>query len=128
MIVMHAADLFAVAGVGLPDDEAPRDRRATARIPALISAVISMSMCQRRLLLQQAAEMQATDGVESNWNLKAYELYPQSYGAILVRMLHNRNLDWLGGAKALYLMAVLWNVRRLTASQVDSLIDQEALK
>lgn len=102
---LHAADLFALADVALPDDLAPLDSRASVWIPIIANLAMFMSPEKRQLLRQLVDSMPREPRTQPAREPKRYEHYDTGFGAALVRMLHARNLDWLGGAKAMTTLA-----------------------
>lgn len=97
---LHAADLFALAGVALPDDLAPLDPRASVWTPIIVNLAMFMPPERRQLLRELVESLPREARTQPTRAPKSYEHYGSDFGGILVRMLHARNLDWLGGAKA----------------------------
>ncbi|WP_211244080.1 hypothetical protein [Actinospica robiniae] len=102
---LHAADLFAIAGLPVPDDLVRLDARASSWIPQLVRSALSLSPRQRELLREFVVALPQEAEVNPVQALKEYEKYPPGLGGVLVRMLHNRNLNWTASAKVLYLVA-----------------------
>lgn len=102
---VHAADLFALAAVALPDDLAPLDPRAHVWIPVIANLAMSMPAERRQLLRQLVESLPREARTQPVRAPKGYEHYDGGFGAALVRMLHARNLDWLGGAEAMLAVA-----------------------
>lgn len=98
---LHAADLFAIAGVAVPDDLAPLDPNAASYVPYLVHRAVSLSPEKRRELRQLAASLPQEERTHPARTLTAHQYYLTSPhpGAVLMRMLANRNLSWAGIAK-----------------------------
>jgi transcriptional regulator with XRE-family HTH domain len=99
---VHRSDLLVIAGREVPDHLAPRD--ATARgemgwlawsLTFLPRAVPELHELVRSLprLPRPARPTVPTAHSDS---------YPNSPGGLVLRLLHNRNLDWIGAARYLY--------------------------
>jgi hypothetical protein len=96
---LHAADLFVIAGVNVPDDLAPVDHAAGSLVPELVRKAVALPQEQRNvlrefveLLPQAARELPVPTP-------PAFEQYPHGPGAVLMRLARNRNLSWTAVAK-----------------------------
>lgn len=54
---LHTADLFAIAGVGIPDDLAPLDATAGRRVPGLARAAVALPPEKRDALRRLVASL-----------------------------------------------------------------------
>ncbi|MEU5640175.1 hypothetical protein [Streptomyces milbemycinicus] len=113
---LHTADLFQIAEVPLPDDLFPLDPGARAWIPQLVSHAAALSP-EHRLRLRRLAQSLPDEAREHPApTLPAYQQYEPSFGALFVRLLGNRNLDWTTSAKVLLAMTGLY----LSASTIGA--------
>jgi hypothetical protein len=99
---LHIADLFVMAGLAVPDDVAPLDVKATSMVDQLVRYAIRLPADQRRRVRRYAQSLPQQDRSQPAWMPPVYEQYEQSLGAIVVRMLRNRNLDWSRSATILF--------------------------
>jgi hypothetical protein len=104
---LHAADLFVMAEMAVPDDLAPLDVKAGKRVPDLVRQAISLSPEFRHQLLYFVRSLPQQERGQPVPTPREWEQYQPTPHAMLVRMLRNRNLDWLGSAKVLALMTGL---------------------
>ena len=101
---LHAADLFVIAGVAVPDDLAPLDPAAGRQVPDLVRGAARLAAEQRRRLrefVRSLPQQVRTDPIPA---VPASERYEPSPGALLAGMLRNRNLNWVASATTLYLL------------------------
>jgi hypothetical protein len=120
---LHAADLFVIAGLAVPDDLAPGRGRTAGWLPSVVSAAID----EPDVLLElrdfaRSLRIQAPDPLPAP---PVRQRYPPGFGGILVRLLHNRNLDWLPSAKVLYHLAGIGPLAAATIGMVG--LDKKAL-
>jgi transcriptional regulator with XRE-family HTH domain len=103
---LHAADLFAIAGLAIPDDLAPLDPTAGSTVLHLVHTAMSLPPDKQRLLRQLAASLPQEKRTQPVRTLTAHQCYLTSPdpGAILMRMLANRNLSWSHIAKTFGLL------------------------
>ncbi|MEV0393283.1 XRE family transcriptional regulator [Polymorphospora rubra] len=100
---LHASDLFVIAGRPVPDDLAPLDPAAgdgdlgwlSWPLAYLPRAVPELHQFVRSMPQQPRPQRPAAP-------TPPYQQYPNGAGGLIVRLLHNRNLSWLGSAKYLY--------------------------
>ena len=99
---LHASDVFVIAGQRVPDDLAPLDATAAGdpgslswSLTHLPRAVPELQQFVRSLPQQRRPQGPSTP-------TPPYQKYPNNAGGLVVRLLHNRNLSWLGAAKYLY--------------------------
>jgi hypothetical protein len=111
---MHTSDLFVIAGLAVPDDLAPMGRKERGmQLAHLVLTVGRLREPQRSTLrevvrsLPQEAHTPPTP--------PSYERYPSGPGGLVLRLLHNRDMDWLASAVCLY---GLTGVGPLSASTV----------
>ncbi|MGW2839697.1 hypothetical protein ACWCWD_18050 [Streptomyces sp. NPDC001493] len=98
---LHTADLFVIAGAEVPDDLAPVDPRAGSDVHRLVRIGITLPPEQPHLLRTFVASMPQEGRVLpplDPWP-PAVERYPHGPGALLMRLLRNRNLGWTATAK-----------------------------
>lgn len=98
---LHAADLFVIAGAPVPDELAPLDAEAKPWVRGLVNDALPLSPEQRRRLRQRARSLPQQSRTQPVPPPRSYEQYEPSPGAMITRMLHIRNLHWLGAATAL---------------------------
>ncbi|MBM0235589.1 XRE family transcriptional regulator [Micromonospora sp. STR1_7] len=102
---LHTADLFVVAELPVPADLAPVEAISGSLIKELVRCAINLRPEQRHRLRQLAQSLPRRDRVEQELTLPVYEQYEPSFGATVVRMLRNRNLDWSTSTQILYNLA-----------------------
>ncbi|MCX5399124.1 helix-turn-helix transcriptional regulator [Streptomyces sp. NBC_00102] len=97
---LHTADLVVIAGVDLPDDLAPVDTRAGSQVVRLVRIAVGLRPEQRQALRDFMASM------PREWRVPAapasappFERYPNTPGALLMRLMRNRNLGWTATAQ-----------------------------
>lgn len=98
---LHAADLFVIAGAEVPDDLAPLDANAKPLIPGLLTQARHLPTEQRRRLRHFVRTLPQQDRTQPVPPPRPWEQYPPGIGAVLVRLLHNRNLDWTTAVRVL---------------------------
>jgi hypothetical protein len=113
---LHTADLFVIAGVAVPDDLAPLDSKGGGWIPQLVGHAMRLAPERRGQLRQFVRSLPQHDRTAPTPTPPVYEQYPPSFGAVLVRMLANRNLNWSCSAKTLFHLTSL----RLAASTIGA--------
>lgn len=101
---LHTADLIVMAGAPVPGELAPQERRAGGLVPALAGYALKLPPQSRRRLLAFTRSLPQHNRAAPVPAQKTYEQYPPSFGALLLRMLGNRNLDWGSTAQLLYLL------------------------
>jgi hypothetical protein len=98
---LHAADLLAIAGLPVPDDLAPLDAAAGKLVDLLVGHAIRLPAPHRHQLRQAARSLPQEKRTQPVPPLPLREQYPPGPGGMILRMLRNRNLDWMGSAKCL---------------------------
>lgn len=101
---LHVADLFVIAGVAVPEELAPLDANARVWVRRLVGRAVYLSPEHRRRLLRLVRSLPQWDRTQPVPPPQKREQYEPGFGAVLVRMLGNRNLDWSGGVWALGLL------------------------
>ncbi|MEU2285527.1 hypothetical protein ABZ614_26945 [Streptomyces sp. NPDC013178] len=102
------ADLFAVAGVPVPEELAPLDATAGRLVPHLVKHAVALPPRRRDALLRRVRSLPQENRTVPVRAPRPHERYPPGFGAALLRMLANRNLDWMGSARVLYLVSGLY--------------------
>lgn len=97
----HAADLFAVAGLAVPDHLSYWDDRAGSAIEELVTQAMRLRPDGLGLLRRHVRAVPRQRRTTPS-ALPSPAQYGTSSGASIVRMLHNRNLDWLNSARVLF--------------------------
>jgi transcriptional regulator with XRE-family HTH domain len=98
---MDASDLFIIAGRPVPEDLAPLDAAARTVVDGLAWSLTYLPHAVPELRrhvrsMPQLSRPGPPPPVPSYWQ------YPNGAGALVMRLLHNRNLGWLGCAKYLF--------------------------
>jgi hypothetical protein len=93
-----------MAEVPVPDQLAPLDDTAGSSAASLLSAARHLSPQSLERLLALARELPQQERTRPVPPPRPYESYPPGFGGVLLRMLRNRNLDWVSAAKTLYLL------------------------
>jgi hypothetical protein len=113
---MHAADLFVIAGLAVPDDLAPLRKRAAGWLPSIVSAAIDEPDVLPGLRdFARSLPIRAPDPPPPP---PVHQRYPPGFGGMLVRLLHNRSLDWTPSAKILYHLAGIGPLAAATVGMV----------
>jgi hypothetical protein len=100
---VHPADLFILAGLDVPSDLAPAAAPAGSILDHLVKTALRLPIEQREQLLGAARSMPlAKPATPIVWEP---DRFPYGPGAVIVRLLRNRNLDSLNSAKILYRLA-----------------------
>ncbi|MEV6679279.1 hypothetical protein AB0N09_20870 [Streptomyces erythrochromogenes] len=101
---VRTADLFATAGVAVPDDLAPLDPSAGWDVPALVRRALALAPEQREALREFAKSLPEEEPARPAPPTPAHEDYPAGPGGALMRMARNRNLGWSATAKTFLLL------------------------
>lgn len=96
----HAADVFALADVSLPDDLRPADRSTGGGVPALVRSFVALGTEQQAEVLQFVASMPA-EGPTAPVRTPPHMVYPSGPGGILMHLARNRVLGWSSVAQTL---------------------------
>ncbi|MFB9542414.1 helix-turn-helix domain-containing protein [Micromonospora sagamiensis] len=99
---LHASDLFVVAGMQVPDDLAPLDPTAASAVGWLSWELTYLPRAAPDLheLIRAMPQQPRPPGPPPS--TPPYRRYPNGAGSLVLRLLHNRNLNWLGAAKYLF--------------------------
>lgn len=98
---LHHSDLFVIAGQQVPDDLAPLDASAGAmRLLAWPLTYLPGAVSELRQLAQSLPQQPRSQ--KPRPATPSYQQYPSSAGGLVLRLLHNRNLDWSGSAYYLF--------------------------
>ncbi|XUL93536.1 hypothetical protein ACQ86D_48730 [Streptomyces galilaeus] len=96
---LHAADLFVIAGLPIPDELAPLDARARDLVARLVRDAVGLPLERRRRLLQLARTLPQESRTEPVRTPQVYEQFERGPGGVLLGMVGNRNLSWSGIAR-----------------------------
>ncbi|MEU7873508.1 XRE family transcriptional regulator [Dactylosporangium sp. NPDC049140] len=99
---LHQSDLFVIAGRQVPDDLAPLDATAASVISSLAWSLTYLPRAVPELhqLVKSLPQQPRPQGPPPP--TPSYQQYPSSVGGLVLRLLHNRNLNWIGSAKYLF--------------------------
>lgn len=97
---LHAADLFVMAGVAVPDDLTPVDARAGGRAAWLAHLAIGLAPDRRGELSRLVASLPQEPRPPSPPRPPVHEQYPAGPGGLLMRLAGNRNLGLTATAQA----------------------------
>jgi hypothetical protein len=114
---LHAADLFVIAGVAVPDELAPLDPEAGPHVPGLAQHALHLPPEHRHRLRRLIHSLPQEERTRPLPAPRAYEQYPSGPGGLLVGMLHNRNLRWTAAAKTLLCLTGIY----LAASTIGAI-------
>lgn len=92
---LRTADLFVIAGVPVPNDLAPLDPTARGRVARLAVIAIRLEPGERRRLRQLIQSMPQVERRQPAPAPPIDEQPPAVFGAVLMRMVFNRNLRYL---------------------------------
>jgi|SRR5215467_3772883 len=115
---LHTADILVIAGLPVPDDLAPLDMKASSEVDKVVRYAIGLHAEQRRQLREYVHSLPQRDRSQHVQMLPVYEQYEPSFGAMIARMLRNRNLDWSSSAKVLFRLT---GIGPLSASTVGAI-------
>lgn len=96
---LHIADLLVIAGLPVPEELAPLDPRAGSLVPRVAGRSVCLPSGSRERLLEYARSLPQHARTQPVPVPKSYEQYPPGFGALLMRMLNNRNLNWWQSAE-----------------------------
>lgn len=96
---LHAADLFVIAGLAIPDELAPLDARARDLVAGLVQDAVGLPLERRRRLLQLARTLPQESRTEPVRTPQVYEQFERGPGGVQLGMVGNRNLSWSGIAR-----------------------------
>ncbi|MFG2045329.1 XRE family transcriptional regulator [Dactylosporangium sp. NPDC048998] len=99
---LHPSDLFVIAGRQVPDDLAPLDATASGVVGSLAWDLTYLPRAVPELRQLVDTLPQQPRPQRSPAATPSFQQYPSSAGGLVLRLLHNRNLNWLGAAKYLF--------------------------
>ncbi|WBB82107.1 XRE family transcriptional regulator [Micromonospora sp. WMMD882] len=99
---LRPSDLFVIAGRQVPGDLAPLDPTAANAVGWLAWALTYLPHAARELRRLARTMPQQPRPPGPPPPAPPYRWYPDGPGGLLLRLLHNRNLDWSGAAKYLF--------------------------
>ncbi|MDT0570857.1 helix-turn-helix domain-containing protein [Streptomyces sp. DSM 3412] len=97
---LHTADVFAIAGADLPEDLAPLDATAGREVPRVIQEAAGLPPEHRGRLRRLVASLPQAQRTQPVPDTPPGHRYPPGPGALLLRMLHIRNLNLPATARA----------------------------
>ncbi|MET7867439.1 XRE family transcriptional regulator [Micromonospora taraxaci] len=103
MLGVHPADLFILAGLDVPSDLAPCAAPAGSILDHFVKTALRLPIEQREQLLGAARSMPLEEPAAPI--VREPDRFPYGPGAVIVRLLRNRNLDSLNSAKMVYRLA-----------------------
>lgn len=107
---LHAEDVFVIAGARVPDDLAPLDAEARRWVPYVVEHAVDLPPEKSRELRHLIRSLPRHELVQSPPFPQLYDPPAGPPGALLVRMLRYRNLDWMGMARTfLFLTGRYWS-------------------
>ncbi|MFD0692277.1 hypothetical protein [Actinomadura fibrosa] len=99
---LHAADLFAVAGLAVPDELAPVDASASRYVEDLVTDAICLPQDQRSQLHRLIRSLPQEPRKSPFKASRVFDPHEAGFGAMVGNMLYaNRNLGPAGAAKVL---------------------------
>jgi hypothetical protein len=98
---LHAADLFVIAEALVPEELSPLDSAVGWEVHNVVAEAVRLSPELRKQLLELARSLPQQPRAKPAPAPKNYEQYPPGFGAVLVGMLANRNLDWMSSVRVL---------------------------
>lgn len=101
---LHAEDIFVFAGVTVPDDLAPLDAEARRWVPYVVKHAVGLPQEKRSELRHLVRSLPQREFMQSPPFPQLYDRPAGPPGALLVRMLRYRNLDWMGAARTFLLL------------------------
>ncbi|WP_330345374.1 hypothetical protein OHA09_23750 [Streptomyces longwoodensis] len=99
---IEPVDLLVIAGLPVPDEGQAFDQAARGWIPRLVGDFVHISARGRAELIQLARSLPCGQSWQAVTNNRRREQYDTGPGAKVVRMLENRNLDWVTSAKLVH--------------------------
>jgi hypothetical protein len=100
VLSLHTADLFVIAEVPVPEELAPLDSTAASLVPKVAGHSVLLPPQSREQVLAYAQSLPQHNRTRPVPAPKGFEQYPPGFGAVLMRMLANRNLNWWSSAEA----------------------------
>ncbi|MCM0676490.1 XRE family transcriptional regulator [Micromonospora phytophila] len=99
---LHASDVFVIAGQRVPDDLAPLDAAAANGIGSLAWSLTYLPRAVPELHQLVRSMPQQPRPQRPPAQALPYQQYSSNAGGLVLRLLHNRNLNWAGSAQYLF--------------------------
>jgi hypothetical protein len=99
---LHPSDVFVIAGQQVPDDLAPLETTAANGIRRLAWSLTYLPRAVPELYQLVLSMPQQPRPQRPSAPTPPHHHYPSGVGGLLLRLLHNRNLDWAGSAMYLF--------------------------
>jgi hypothetical protein len=99
VLQLHAADLFVIADVPVPDDLAPLDARARELVAGLVKDAVALPPEHVRRLRRLACSLPRENRTEPVRTVRVHEQFERGPGGVLIGMAGHRNLSWSGIAR-----------------------------
>jgi len=99
---LHQSDLFVIAGQTVPDDLAPWDPAAGRLVGELAWDLTYLPHAASQLRELVSSLPLLPRPRRPRETTPSYRQYPNIAGGLVLRLLHNRNLNWLGAAQYLF--------------------------
>jgi transcriptional regulator with XRE-family HTH domain len=99
---LHRSDLFVIAGRPVPDDLAVHDPSA-ANVVSMLAwdlTYLPRAVPELRQLIDSLPRQPRPSAPQAA--MPSYQQYPSNAGGLVLRLVHNRNINWLGAAKYLF--------------------------
>jgi len=113
----HPEDIYVTASLPVPDEMAPLDPAAGKLMYKLVDEAMRLSLTARDELRQFAQSLPQQPRPESISATPEWKQYQRGFGAIMVKFLENRNLDWRPAVYVLHRMTPLY----LSAATIGSI-------
>ncbi|MFM9609038.1 hypothetical protein DF268_30525 [Streptomyces sp. V2] len=102
---VRVPDVFVLAGLGVPEELNPLDAEARSSVAYVVWRFRLLPAAQRTEFLQHVRSLPQEPRTALWSPLREFGGYPPGPGALLLRLLANRNLHWSSGAQAVAGMA-----------------------
>ncbi|MFI9329236.1 hypothetical protein ACIGZJ_17020 [Kitasatospora sp. NPDC052868] len=102
VLSLRTVDLFVLAGQSVPDDLTPVTRNLHWSVSPVVYNTMVMPAENRRPLLDAIRAQPLVRREGRGGTGRPYHRYDPGFGAVLLELTHNRNLNWTCTAKALY--------------------------
>ncbi|MDX2599717.1 hypothetical protein PV379_07480 [Streptomyces caniscabiei] len=99
---LHTADVFAIAATDPPDDLTPVDATAGRALTGVLREAADLPPQQLDTLRRFVASLPRAERTRPVPETPPGRRYPPGPGALLMSMLHNRNLNWPATASAFH--------------------------
>lgn len=98
---LHAADMFVIAWMPVPDELTAMDPGAGKLVPDLVRAALRLSPEGRVRVRDFARSLPQHERLQPP-RVPPRKQFEPGFGAVLVRLLDNRNLDWMAAVRTLH--------------------------